>query len=429
MSGNNVLAGSAGEHFVGALRRLDAEVEIAVVERALAGGECRTTPACRRRRSCARRRSPPPALQAAEAVDGRLDVERVRWWRAGHGRPRRRLPRRLARRAERDLARRRVLRPGVVRVERDLEYTVSSSRRAPLPRCLRSTAWRASPSGRAGTPCGPMPSRWDFVVLGEARSASSSAQLFARMGSVVRVVETNERVLEAAGVPARLQDEGIDIRVETTVLSASANASGVRLEFASGDALEAERVLVATGRRPNVDGSGWRRSTSRSRGGGITVIAFAPAPAWAIGDDGVGLLTHLGKYQARVAAANIAGHDRLADYRAIPAAVFTDPQVASVGTTRGTGVVTASYVIDGRSRRTSDRGAREGRQARGRSAARCPRRGGRGRPGSGRVAGAAHARRQGGGADRRLLDTIQPYPTFSEAIFGALLEPESALAV
>ncbi len=51
---------------------------------------------------------------------------------------------------------------------------------------------------------------------------------------------------------------------------------------------------------------------------------------WAIGDvSGVGLLTHLGKYQARVAASNIAGEDRVADYRAIPAAVFTDPQVAN----------------------------------------------------------------------------------------------------
>ena len=52
-----------------------------------------------------------------------------------------------------------------------------------------------------------------------------------------------------------------------------------------------------------------------------------------------GLLTHLGKYQARVAAANIAGRDVRADYRAIPAAVFTDPQVASVGDMEGDGVV------------------------------------------------------------------------------------------
>ena len=47
---------------------------------------------------------------------------------------------------------------------------------------------------------------------------------------------------------------------------------------------------------------------------------------------GVALFTHVAKYQARIAAANVAGQRRAADYRAVPAVVFTDPQVAQVGT-------------------------------------------------------------------------------------------------
>src|SRR4029453_2417333 len=82
---------------------------------------------------------------------------------------------------------------------------------------------------------------------------------------------------------------------------------------------------------------------------------------WAIGDAaGVGLLTHLGKYQARVAAANIAGQDVRADYRAIPAAVFTDPQVARGGTTQGEGIVSARYDITGGRLSTYERPRRPG---------------------------------------------------------------------
>ena len=77
---------------------------------------------------------------------------------------------------------------------------------------------------------------------------------------------------------------------------------------------------------------------------------------WAIGDPtGVQLLTHVGKYQARVAAANIAGRDYVADYRAIPAAVFTDPPVATVGTMEGKASLRRTGSRPAGSRRTSAR--------------------------------------------------------------------------
>ena len=72
---------------------------------------------------------------------------------------------------------------------------------------------------------------------------------------------------------------------------------------------------------------------------------------WAIGDvNGIAMFTHVGKYQARVAAADLAGLDARADHRAIPAVTFTDPQVASVGRTDGKGLVDSSWKVESTAR-------------------------------------------------------------------------------
>ena len=100
-----------------------------------------------------------------------------------------------------------------------------------------------------------------------------------------------------------------------------------------GSELRGDHLLVATGRRPRVTGSASRRSASR-RPHGIPVDAHLRAGEglWAIGDvTGVRLLTHVGKYQGEVVAANILGEPREANYDAIPDVVYTDPQAASVG--------------------------------------------------------------------------------------------------
>jgi pyruvate/2-oxoglutarate dehydrogenase complex dihydrolipoamide dehydrogenase (E3) component len=142
----------------------------------------------------------------------------------------------------------------------------------------------------------------------------------------------------------------------------------------------------------------------------------------------VALLTHVGKYQARVAAANVAGRDYRADYGAIPAAVFTDPQVASVGTTSGDHVVTAVHMITGGRLSTYERPKRPallklaagtnervivGALAVGPEAGEW----------IGQLTLAVRARIP----IEILLDTIQPYPTFSEAIFSALQALEERL--
>jgi pyruvate/2-oxoglutarate dehydrogenase complex dihydrolipoamide dehydrogenase (E3) component len=188
---------------------------------------------------------------------------------------------------------------------------------------------------------------------------------------------------------------------------------------------------VATGRRPNDRELGLEQLDVEITPRGVTVDERLKAGdgVWAIGDAaGIGLLTHLGKYQARVAAANLAGHDVRADYRAIPAAVFTDPQVATVGAMNGEGTVTARYEIAGGRLSTYEKPRRPGfvKLAADRSR----------RVLVGAVAVGPEAGEWLGQLTLAvraevpvdvLLDTIQPYPTFSEAIFNALLELDERL--
>ena len=437
-------AGSSGEHFVGALRRLDADVEIVIAERELAGGEC-SYYACVPTKTLLR---PTEALAAArlapgaaEAVTGEIDVERVLWWRdqVTDGRDDAWHAGWLAEQgAELVRGEARVLRPGVVAVgERELEYdelvvaTGSESAVPPIDGLADVEYW----TNREAIWTSDIPA--SLVVLGGGAVGVELAQFFRRMGSEVTLVEINAHVLARLDADAgtllasRFEEDGIRVLVDARVESVESSGAGVQVHVASGEALDAERLLVATGRRPTVAGLGLETLGVDVTERGVTVDDRLEAGdrVWAIGDAaGVGLLTHLGKYQARVAAANIAGHDVRADYRAIPAAVFTDPQVASVGVMEGHGVVTARFAIEGGRLSTYER----------------PR-----RPGFVKLA-ADHARRVLVGAVAVgpeagewlgqltlairaevpvdvLLDTIQPYPTFSEAIFSAVLELDQRL--
>ena len=437
-------AGSSGEHFVGALRRLDNDVEITIVERELAGGEC-SYYACLPTKTLLR---PTEALSAArsapgaaEAITGEIDVERVRWWRdevtdgrddswhAGwledQG-------------AELVRGEARVERPGVVAVgERELEYdelvvATGSSPAVPAVDGLDQVEYWTS---REAIWASDVPA--SLVVIGGGAVGAELTQFFARLGTAVTVIEHNGHLLPRVDAEAgtllaeRFDQDGIHVLVETQVFGVEAVSSGIRLSLDGGGALEAERLLVATGRRPTVDGLGLEQLGVEVTRRGVTVDDHLRAAdgIWAIGDAaGVGLLTHLGKYQARVAAANIAGRDVRADYRAIPAAVFTDPQVASVGRMDGDDVVTARYEIVGGRLSTYERPRRPGfvKLAADRSE----------RVLLGAVAVGPEAGEWLGQLTLAvrarvplevLLDTIQPYPTFSEAIFNALVEVASAL--
>ena len=437
-------AGSAGEHFVGALRRLDAEVEIVVVERHLAGGEC-SYYACLPTKTLLRPVEAVAAARAApgasEAVTGAVDVERVLWWRdqVTDGRDDAWHVDWLAEQgAEFVRGDARVVRPGVVAVGgRELAYgtlVVATGSSPAVPEIegiddvplwtSRDAVWADAIPG-------------SLVVLGGGPVGCELAQFFHRTGARVTLVEKYKTLLARLDPEAgellgeRLEDEGIDVRVDEEVERVERSAEGVAVVLRSGGSVDAERLLVATGRTPNVAGLGLEHLGVEVGARGVSVDDRLRAGdgVWAIGDvAGVGLLTHLGKYQARVAAANIAGHDAVADYRAIPAAVFTDPQVASVGTTSGDRVLSVDHRLERGRLSTYERPRRPGLL---RLAADPERRVLVGAlavgPEAGEWLGQLTLAVRGEIALRVLLDTIQPYPTFSEAIFNALLALDDRL--
>lgn len=110
------------------------------------------------------------------------------------------------------------------------------------------------------------------------------------------------------------------------------------LDLPDGTRLRGDKLLVATGRRPRVDGIGLETVGIEPNPQGIATdnaMSFGVG-LWAVGDvTGQWNLTHVGKYQGRVAAANILGRESKVDYNAVPRVVFTDPQVAAVGAAEG----------------------------------------------------------------------------------------------
>jgi pyruvate/2-oxoglutarate dehydrogenase complex dihydrolipoamide dehydrogenase (E3) component len=123
-------------------------------------------------------------------------------------------------------------------------------------------------------------------------------------------------------------------------------ASAVRKEhgqfvvsFPDGSELQGDKLLVATGRRPRSQGLGLETvGVELGKPGNVEVDdrMAAAENVWAIGDvNGIWPLTYVGKYQARVAASNILGQPRSANFEAVPRVVFTDPQAAAVGAAEG----------------------------------------------------------------------------------------------
>ena len=157
----------------------------------------------------------------------------------------------------------------------------------------------------------------------------------------------------AALLQERLEEDGVRVTCGSRVSRVDVSGSGVTVTLDSGETIACERLLVAAGRTPTVEGLGLERIGVEVGKGGIVVDEYLAAAenVWAIGDvTGISLLTHVAKYQARVAASNVAGVRRAADYRAVPAVVFTDPQVAQVGTIEGDGIVSATWEVNRTSR-------------------------------------------------------------------------------
>jgi pyruvate/2-oxoglutarate dehydrogenase complex dihydrolipoamide dehydrogenase (E3) component len=191
-----------------------------------------------------------------------------------------------------------------------------------------------------------------LLVLGGGPVGVEMAQAVRRMGASVALVEGMDHVLPRE--PKPLGDAlGTALAADGIELCFGEHATAVRhedgefvLEFAGRDELRGDRLLVATGRRPRVEDLGLETVGVEPTRQGVPVddrMRVADG-LWAIGDvTGVWPLTYMGKYQGRVAAANILGRERRANYDAVPRVVFTDPQAAAVG--EPDGAVTATVPL------------------------------------------------------------------------------------
>jgi pyruvate/2-oxoglutarate dehydrogenase complex dihydrolipoamide dehydrogenase (E3) component len=131
-----------------------------------------------------------------------------------------------------------------------------------------------------------------------------------------------------------LRGDGVELMLGVQASGARRDGDDYVLALSDGREVRGDHLLLATGRRPRVDGIGLETVGVHADRHGIPVDASLRVGEglWAIGDvTGIRLLTHVGKYQGEVVAANILGEPRQAHYEAIPDVVYTDPQAASVG--------------------------------------------------------------------------------------------------
>jgi pyruvate/2-oxoglutarate dehydrogenase complex dihydrolipoamide dehydrogenase (E3) component len=269
-----------------------------------------------------------------------------------------------------------------------------------------------------------------MLVLGGGPVGVEMAQAVRRLGAEVALVEGSEHVLPreprplGEGLGEALEAEGIELMFGQHASAARRDGDEFVLEFEGGTELRGDRLLVATGRRPRTDGlDAGRAGIELGERGEVPVDDRLSAGdgLWAIGDaTGIWPLTHVGKYQGRVVASNILGRDARASYDAVPRVVFTDPQVASVGEAEGarTGHVELSGVArtstytraydtkPGFLTLVSDGERLTGAYALG--------------PEAGEWLGQATLAIRAGVSVETMLDTIQPFPTFSEAYLEAL---------
>ena len=178
-----------------------------------------------------------------------------------------------------------------------------------------------------------------LLILGGGPVGAEIGQVVRRLGGEVTLVEAASHVLARDPVPLgealgeELRRDGIELILGVQAVAARREGEDFVLVLGDGRELRGDQLLVATGRRPRLPaGLETTGATTGPNGIKVDVRLRAGERLWAIGDvTGIRLLTHVGKYQAEVVAANILGEPREARYEAIPDVVYTDPQAAAVG--------------------------------------------------------------------------------------------------
>jgi pyruvate/2-oxoglutarate dehydrogenase complex dihydrolipoamide dehydrogenase (E3) component len=180
------------------------------------------------------------------------------------------------------------------------------------------------------------------IILGGGPVGIELAQLLRRLGAEVQLVESAERLLSREDprvselILEAVSEDGIEVHVGTEVTSASSGGGGKSVRLEDGAELRGAELIVATGRAPRIAELGLESVGIEPGPSGIEVDERCRASEgiWAVGDvTGAMPFTHVAKYQARIACADIAGEPVRADYAAVPRVVFCDPEVAAVGFT------------------------------------------------------------------------------------------------
>jgi pyruvate/2-oxoglutarate dehydrogenase complex dihydrolipoamide dehydrogenase (E3) component len=179
-----------------------------------------------------------------------------------------------------------------------------------------------------------------LLILGGGPVGVEMAQAVRRLGGETVLIEGAEHVLPREPAPLgealaeALRRDGIELALGVHAAAARRDGDDCVLELDDGRELRGDRILVATGRRPRVDALGLETIDVEANPRGVPVDASCRVTdgVWAIGDvNGIWPLTHVGKYEGDIVAANILGEPRDANYESVPRTVFTDPQAASAG--------------------------------------------------------------------------------------------------
>src|SRR5712671_3425521 len=282
-----------------------------------------------------------------------------------------------------------------------------------------------------------------LTVLGGGAIGVELGQAFARLGSKVTVIEAGPRFLAleepeaGAALQPHLEADGITLMVGDPCVAVEKQGAAVVVHLRSGAIVSSDRLLVATGRRPNYEA--WKATgLAQTDRGWLKVDPMtleARADVYGAGDiTGLGGFTHLAYYHGQIVARRLRGQDAKADHIAVPRVTFSDPEVASVGLSEelarahGIDVVVATtdpgeaargYIHDFHGGTIKLVGDRERGVLIGATLV---------TPRAGEVLGELILAVKAGTPLRQLADVIHPYPAFNRVLGAVLGELASKVA-